>query len=107
VLRILHLLALLAMMLAPAAMHAAPAAAASLAHHATAEAAHCGGDGAERQDDKERGRSADCAIACSAMPCGTALAAPPAMPRASFLAAPSSFSTGTAPGSDPPPPRLA
>ncbi|HEY0012465.1 MAG TPA: hypothetical protein VGB79_06380 [Allosphingosinicella sp.] len=104
--RFLHFLALLAMMLAPMAMHGAPAAAAAPAHHAVAEAPHCAGSG-EGQDERERGRSADCAIACSAMTGGSQLAEPAAPPRADFLAALNSFVAGTAPGSDPPPPRLA
>jgi len=104
--RLLHLLALIATTLAPMAMHGAPAAAAAPAHHAIAEAPHCGGAG-EGQDEKERGRSADCAIACSAMTGGTQLSEPAPPPRAAFLAALNSFVAGTAPGSDPPPPRLA
>jgi hypothetical protein len=89
------------MMLAPMAMHGAKAATAP--HHA-AVAEHCG-DAGERQDDRDRGRSADCAIACSAMPSGTVLAEPVAAPRAAFAGSPSLFFTGTAPGADPPPPR--
>ena len=104
--RLLYLLALVAMMFAPMAMHGAPAAAAAPAHHAAAEAPHCAGTG-EGQDEKERGRSADCAIACSAMTGGSQLSEPAPPPRAAFVAALTSFLAGTAPGSDPPPPRLA
>jgi hypothetical protein len=103
---LLHLLALLAMMLAPMAMHGAPAAAAAPAHHNAAEAPHCA-DSREGQDERERGRSADCAVACSAMTGGTQLSEPAPPPRAAFLAALTSFVAGTAPGSDPPPPRFA
>ena len=92
------------MMLAPMAMHGVQAAAP--AHHAAAEAGHCGGSG-ERQDDGDRGRSADCAIACSAMTGGSQLSEPAPPPRAAFVAALTSFVAGTASGSDPPPPRLA
>ncbi len=102
--RLLHLLALLAMMLAPMAMHGASAAAAA-PHHQASAGEHCG-DSAGRQDDTERGRSADCAIACSAMACASALVEPAPLPRAAFASAPSPFFAGTAPGSDPPPPRL-
>ena len=106
--RLLHLFALLAMMLAPMAMHGAPAAAASApspGHHSAGEAAHCGGSG-QREEQKEKGRSADCAIACSAMPCASHLSEPLSLPRAGFAATLSPFFAGTAPGSDPPPPRL-
>lgn len=104
--RLLHLLALIAMMLAPMAMHGAPAVAAAPAHHGAAQAPHCAGSG-EGQDEKERGRSADCAIACSAMAGGSQLSGPAPPPRAAFVAMLSSFVAGTALGSDPPPPRLA
>ncbi len=94
------------MMLAPMAMHGAPAAAPAGGHHAAAEADHCGGSD-QRSDEGDRGRSADCAIACSAMACGAAFAEPDPLPRAAFAAAATPFFAGTAPGSDPPPPRAA
>ena len=99
------MLALLAMMLAPAAMHRAEAAPASH-HEMAAPAGHCADGPGQQRDDGDRGRSADCAIACSAMPSTAGLAAPAELPRAPFGASLSPFFAGTAPGSDPPPPRL-
>jgi hypothetical protein len=105
--RLLHLLALVALMLAPASMHGAAAAPAVPHHGGQAMAAdHCAGS--EQQPEQERdGRAADCALACSAMPgAGAELAAAP-LPTPAYDAAPAAFHTGTAPGSDPPPPRTA
>jgi hypothetical protein len=102
--RILHLLALLAMMLSPIAMHGA--AAAPSQHHAASADPHCGGSG-EAPDEEEQSRGADCALACSAMPGAGASLEAAAAHRTLYDAAPAAFFTGTAPGSDPPPPRTA
>gem|GEM_PF-3550642 len=103
--RILLLLALLALMLGPVAMNSAQAAPAAQQHHAPSADAHCTG-GERSPDEQDRGRSADCALACSAMPCAGAELASEPLPRASYAAASAAFFAGTAPGSDPPPPRL-
>jgi hypothetical protein len=94
------------MAFAPMAMHGAPARAATSAHHVEAGTPHCAG-GSDRQDQTERGRAADCAIACSAMPERTHLCQPAPLPCPAFAAALSAFVAGSAPGSDPPPPRTA
>ncbi|HEX9932386.1 MAG TPA: hypothetical protein VGB08_06040 [Allosphingosinicella sp.] len=104
--RILHLLALIAMMLAPMAMHGAEAAPAPAEHHATSADAHCGGSD-QAPDEGDKGRGADCALACSAMPGVGATLHAAAAHRTLYNAAPAAFFAGTAPGSDPPPPRNA
>jgi hypothetical protein len=101
--RILHILALIALVLSPPAMHGAEAAASS-AHHASV-AVDCHGK-PQRPDDRERGSSADCAIACSAMPCAAAAFASGDPPRPAYSVVLMPVFAGTAPGSDPPPPRL-
>jgi hypothetical protein len=102
--RLLHLFALVAMALASVTMHGAPASAAA-PHHRAAQAGHCG-DSEQSGQDRDRSRSADCALACAALPCATAAAMPAPLPRLLFTRAPEPFFAGTAPGSDPPPPRL-
>ena len=102
--RILHLLALLALVLTPMAMHRAEAAPAAPQHHSASADGHCGGS-EQAPDDRDQGRGADCALACSAMP-GAGASLPAAAPhRTNYDAAPAAFFAGTAPGSDPPPPR--
>lgn len=101
--RFLHLLALVALLLAPLSMHRAEAAP---LHPSATPAGHCAGS-EQAPEEHDQDRSADCALACSAMPsAGDALAAL-ALPRPAFAAALASFFAGTAPGSDPPPPRFA
>jgi len=103
--RILHLLALLVLVLAPAAMHRADAAPAAPQHHMASADGHCGGS-EQPPDENDRSRGADCALACSAMPgAGARIEAAP-MPKRAYAAAPAAFFAGTAPGSDPPPPRV-
>jgi hypothetical protein len=104
--RILHLLALAAMMLSPIAMHGAQAARAPAEHHIASDDGHCGGT-EPAPEDREQGRGADCALACSAMTGAGACVAAAARHRAIYDAAPAAFFAGTAPGSDPPPPRPA
>ena len=102
--RILHLLTLVALVLSPTAMHRAEAAPAA-PHHVASADGHCGGT-EQTPDDREQSRGADCALACSAMPgAGARIDAAP-MPKAAYSAAPAAFFAGTAPGSDPPPPRF-
>ena len=102
--RILHLLALVALVLTPMAMHRAEAAPAPQHSMASADG-HCGGS-EQPPDENDRSRGADCALACSAMPgAGARIDAAP-MPKSAYSAAPAAFFAGTAPGSDPPPPRL-
>jgi hypothetical protein len=102
--RILHLLALIAMMLAPMAMHGAEAAPSESQHHVASAAPHCGGS-SEAPDEQEQSRGADCALACSAMPGAGASVLAAASHRTIYNVAPAAFFAGTAPGSDPPPPR--
>ncbi len=103
--RILHFLALLALMLAPVAMHGADAAP-SAPHHAAATG-HCpGGEQQPRQNESDRGSAADCALACSAMPGSGSAVAPALMPRSAYAALRTALLAGIVPGSDPPPPRL-
>ena len=98
------MLALLALMLAPMAMHRAEAAPAA-PHHAASADGHCAGSDSAR-GERDQGRGADCALACSAMP-GAGAAVEASVPhRAAYAAAQSPFFAGTVPGSDPPPPRL-
>lgn len=102
--RILHIVALIALVLSPLAMQRAEAAP-TPAHHEVAGETDCHGK-PQRPDDGKRGGSVDCAIACSAMPCAAAVlaAGEPLRPGYSFALLP--VFAGTAPGSDPPPPRL-
>ncbi len=103
--RILHILALIALVLSPLAMHRAEAAPVA-SHHAAAAEADCHGQ-PQRPDDHDRSTSADCAIACSAMPCiAEGIAAKDSVAPVYALAPAKAF-VGTAPGSDPPPPRHA
>jgi hypothetical protein len=99
------MLALVALMLGPLAMHRADAAPSAPELHAASADGHCGSEG-QAPDDRDKGKGADCALACSAMPgAGAALEAAP-LPSPSYSPARPSFFAGTAPGSDPPPPRL-
>lgn len=101
--RFIQFLALLALILAPAALHRAEA----LPHHvpAATDSDHCGGSRQPVDEDRRERNAADCAMACSAMPgaCAQVEAAP--SPASPYLALPAPFFAGTAPGSDPPPPR--
>ena len=103
--RILHLLVLLELALTPTARHGAEAAPAAPQHQMASADGHCGGT-LEAPDERDPGLGADCALACSAMPgSGARIDALP-MPRPVYAAAPAPFFAGTAPGSDPPPPRV-
>jgi hypothetical protein len=102
--RIVQLLALLALILAPMAVHRAEAAPAA-PHHAASAEGDCG-HSAPVPDEKDPSGSADCALACSAMPGAGAELCAAAPHRLSYAAARAAFFAGTAPGSDPPPPRL-
>lgn len=103
--RILHLLALIALVLTPMTMHRAEATPAAPRHHEASANGHCGGS-EQAPADRDQSRGADCALACSAMPGSGARIEPTAMPRAAYTPLPITFFAGTAPGSDPPPPRL-
>ena len=109
VIALVRLLVVLALLLAPFGMSGrhggALAAPTPTGHHAEAPDGHCAGEKSEKPGDK-RSASADCAIACSAMPeTGGALEASATI-RPAYADAPATFFAGTAPGSDPPPPRL-
>jgi hypothetical protein len=98
--RLLSLLALCALALAPLG-HMAPARAAPSAHCAAM-------GGADKADPgKMRGAAIACAIACAAMTPAPIPLAPPATPVAAPFdpPAPAAFA-GRAPARDPPPPRL-
>jgi len=103
--RIFHFLALIALSLSPLAMHRAEAAR-DTSHHAAAAEGDCHGK-PQRSDDHDRSKSADCAIACSAMPCIAAGIAAKDVVAPVYAVAPTRAFIGSAPGSDPPPPRLA
>jgi hypothetical protein len=100
--RILHLLVLAGLVLAPfgrlglAHAHAAPA----------AMAAHCAGNAAPISDRSES-QAVNCMIACAAMaPVSAILPAPPAAARSQPVAMPLFLRAGLTPGAEPPPPRL-
>ena len=105
--RLVHLIALIALVLAPTAMHRADAAPtpASSSHHGAAAADHCAGGTEQAPADDETQRTADCALACSAMAGAAAGFAAARLPSGGYDAVPAAFFAGTAPGSDPPPPR--
>ena len=116
--RLVRVLTILAMLLAPLGMvgeHAAmamPAAAAAGAHHASNmdQAGHCSEGSGQSEDEKAPASDCliDCAIACSAIPAiGTQMAGhPPALAIIQPLSLVNRI-TGLHPESDPPPPRFA
>lgn len=116
--RLIRLLTILALLLAPLGMigeHAAMAMTApeASAHHAgdAAQAGHCAGMTGQSEDEKkapDRDCLIDCAIACSAIPAVGNMMGDQPMPAA--LAQPRPLAgrmSGLHPESDPPPPRIA
>ena len=100
--RLLSLLVLAGLMLAPlgrigiAQAQAAPA----------AMATHCAGDPAPARDRRE-GQAVDCMIACAAVaPACAILLAPPAASESQPEATPLSLRAGLTPAAETPPPRL-
>ena len=104
--RILPLLAMLALLIAPFGRMAA-AEAMTMPHHAPETmASHCAG---ESQPDGDQGQptAIDCLIACAAMaPAGDSSYQPLPVPAATHVALPVLAWTGIRHEADPPPPRF-
>lgn len=102
--RLLPLLVLLALLVAPYGRMQAQAA---TAHHAApmAAAGHCEPAPAKAPTPTHHG-SIDCMIACAGMPAvESALAGPPLPPVTAMIAPPAAMLDGILPQFDPPPPR--
>ncbi len=103
--RLFHLLALLALLLAPAGMLGSHAAMAMPHQPVAASMSHCDEQQTPAEDDRQR--MLDCAIACTAMPASAPLVPPePAFLAAVPVAAPTQFFESTRPEAATPPPRI-
>lgn len=102
--RILPLLALLALLIAPFGMMSGAAAAMPM-HAPEMAAGHC--EGKAPAEPAEQGKAIDCMIACAALPAIAPISAA-AFRTAADLPAPPPFASpaGTMPEADPPPPRF-
>ena len=106
--RLLQLLTLVAMLLMPLAMAKQGHAVAATPHHAmAADAGHCT-DSTPEQDERGSKSSAECLMACAALPGTEApLAAERIAPRPSLITPPARTIAGLSPEAETPPPRIA
>lgn len=104
--RLLPLLVLLALTLAPFGRMDMAEAKAMPHRMPAAMAAHCSGQSMPDSDEGGRG-AADCMIACAVMaPVAAPFPAPPPAAEAAPFATPSSLTAGVRPEAEPPPPRF-
>lgn len=106
--KILPLLAVLALLFAPLRMWGGGEAVAMPGHEAQAVAGeHCPPPPQQAPDNGQRPVGVDCMVGCAATACGAAVALERGEGRAAaYDSFAPTFFAGTAPGSDPPPPRL-